>query len=412
MEKIQNFLLRIVVFHTVVIFLFTSCEKEKNTDIPGDYYIKSELIKEYTSEQVKNLMILGEVLYPEITALVPDISSGVKFYRISYNTIFRGEEITASGLMCIPDTEGNYPFLSFQNGTNTCHSNAPTVNTNNTLFNLIGTMSSHGYIITIPDYIGFGDSESLLHPYHHKESSNSAIINLMKAAEELISIKGFNAKFDGRIFMMGYSQGGWATLNAVKELELTANKDFSPLAAACGAGAYDLMEMSKYLLNQEQYNTPHYLPYFIESRRQNGILDEPLSLFFNQPYAGSIPGLFDGNSCNTSINKELTNSISELLTSNMIENFEDGADFQNLRTELTSNSATAWNTNLKLKFYHSVGDSSVPSTQSDKIYKNFLDKGVSSELLLLKITQDSTIGHSDAIVPWGIDALLWLNSIR
>lgn len=410
--KNQPRLFRIIVFLPLFIIIFNSCEKENTPEIKGEYVVSTKFIQSYTEEQVIQQLNLGKLIYPAVDSLIPGVISGIKIFKISYNTSFNDEAIVASGLVCIPTLEGDHPILSFQNGTNTCHKNAPSENISDPLFKLIGLMASHGYILTIPDYLGFGDSDNMLHPYHHKESSNNVIIDLIKAAEEFVNMNEFQITFNGRIFMMGYSQGGWATLNAFKQLESKANEYHAPWAAACGAGAYDLMEMSRHVLSLEYYKDPYYLPYFIESRRQNGILNEPLSLFFNEPYSSTISDLFDGNTCNSGMDAELTHSIPELLTQNILDNFEDGNDFQNLRTELSANSAVAWNTSLKLRFYHSVGDSSVPSMLSEKIYNDFLDEGVSTDLLDLIITQDEVIDHKDAIVPWGVNALLWLNSIK
>lgn len=391
--------------------LNTTCKKDEPPVVENEYLIESKLIKTYTPQEVELTMLFGKLLYPEIESLIPGAVDGVRLYKIKYSTMLDGKKITASGMVSIPMSSGNFPMLSFQNGTNTCHMNAPSVNSSDELYSLIGIMASHGYIITIADYIGFGDSDNFLHPYHHKASSNSSIIDLLKATNEFVADNSVT-DFNNEVYLMGYSQGGWATLNAFRELEELADEGFKPQAAACGAGAYDLMEMSKWILQQVNYTNPFYLPYFIESHRQNGFMTEDLETYFMAPYASDIPSLFDGSICNSELNEEFTDSIHLLLKADLIKNFETGTAYASLREALSTNSAIAWQTELPIRFYHSLGDNSVPSVLSEKIYNDFFLKGVSQGLLTLEITENDSIDHNDAIVPWGVDALLWINELK
>ena len=321
-----------------------------------------------------------------------------------------GENIIASGLVCIPQSEGTFPFASFQNGTNTCNSNAPSQNPSDQFYSLISVMAGSGYILTIPDYIGFGESEYILHPYHHKQSSNASVIDLVLAAKELVNSSVSEANNNNDIYLLGYSQGGWATLSILRELELNSNYAFNTIAAACGAGAYNLMEMSRHVLALDVYSNPFYLPYFIESRRQNEILATPLSSFFKQPYADNIPELFDGNFCISEINKNFPQQIDSLFTSEFIASFESGLEYSALREELTSNSVDIWNLQANIHFFHSKGDNSVPYKLSQNMFNSFKEEGVPNSQLSLTLID--SLDHNEAIIPWGIDALIWLNQAR
>ncbi|NQU87518.1 MAG: hypothetical protein HQ541_17330, partial [Mariniphaga sp.] len=73
--------------------------------------------------------------------------------------------------MCIPIGTDAYPLLSFQNGTNTLHANAPSVNPDWELYRFLEAVSSTGFVLAIPDYIGFGSTEEKFHPYLDKEST-------------------------------------------------------------------------------------------------------------------------------------------------------------------------------------------------------------------------------------------------
>ncbi len=379
-----------------------SCEHSE--DFNHVYLQDYNLLRAYTSSNIIANMLLLQTAYPDIASLADHISYDVRVYSISYKTTFMGEQIIASGLVSIPDDEGSFPVISFQNGTNTCHSNAPSVNYNNALYSLLSINAGNGFIIALPDYVGFGESEEYLHPYFHSESSNQAIRDMILAVEELTDY--FNGlSVSKELYLMGYSQGGWATLSALKDIEQNDLEDYSLVSASCGAGAYDLIDFTHYVLNLDTYPTPFYLPYYIESRRQNGIINDPLNLYFKEPYASAITGLFDGSLCNSELNSYLTNDISELLTDHLISDFDTSDDFIAMKNELLSSSVTPWKLNTPLMITHSNGDQSIPIKQSSDLYNNLIDAGTpENDLVFLEIND---LDHNDAIIPWGINTLNW-----
>ena len=382
--------------------LIYGCERTENLN--HVYLQNHNLLRAYTSSNIITNLQLLQTAYPDIASLADNISYDVRIYSISYKTTFLGEEIIASGLVSIPDTEGSFPIISFQNGTNTCHSNAPSVNHNNVFYSLLTINSGNGFIIALPDYIGFGESEEYLHPYFHTESSNQAVRDMILAVEEFTDyFEGLNVSKE--LYLMGYSQGGWATLSVLKDIEQYPLEDYTLVSASCGAGAYDLIAFTDYIFTLDTYPTPFYLPYFIESRRQNGIIDDPLSLFFKEPYASMVPGLFDGSLCNSELNSYLTTDISDLLTDHFISDFNTSDDFIPVRNELLASGVTPWKLNTPLMITHSNGDQSVPIQQSLDLYDNLIAAGTLENDLIFNEIND--IDHNDAIIPWGISTLVW-----
>ncbi|MBK7029188.1 MAG: hypothetical protein IPH45_08220 [Bacteroidales bacterium] len=73
-------------------------------------------------------------------------------------------------------------------------------------------------------------------------------MDMILASQELLKDKSVKAESNGKHFLMGYSQGGWATLAALKEAEVNYTDKMTVTAASCGAGAYDIKEMSEYVL--------------------------------------------------------------------------------------------------------------------------------------------------------------------
>jgi predicted esterase len=391
------------------VVFFSSCEKDKEEQ-QYDYLVSSQKVKLITADQAKFIFSFIASSSADVQNIIDSVKYDTDIYRIVYKTTFKDSEMKASGIICVPNASGNFPLLSFQNGTNTLNSNAPSLNLLNPMFTMLQSMSSLGYIILMTDYLGFGESAQILHPYYHRESNDASVIDLIHACNELFLSNEIKALNNGKLFLMGYSQGAWATLSALKALENDPSVAKEILAASCGAGAYDMIEVAKHIFQLDIYRAPYYLPYFIESHIRNGFLNEPLQKYFNEPYASLIPDLFDGSKGGGAINAQLTDSVSLLVTANLRENFETGTEFQSLREELKMNSIEAWSSDTRLLFFHGDADEDVPPFESYHIYDAFIKQGLSPSQVQL-ITIDS-LNHDTGLIPWGISTIAWFNELK
>jgi len=140
--------------------------------------------------------------------------------------------------VCVPAKPGDYPVLSFQNGTNTLNASAPSEFPSDYSYQMIELIASLGYIVVISDYPGFGASASIPHPYLVKEPTVRSLVDNFYAVKELAlsELQGIN--LINEYYLLGYSQGGWATLALHKALENEYSEDFDLIGSACGAGPY------------------------------------------------------------------------------------------------------------------------------------------------------------------------------
>lgn len=123
-------------------------------------------------------------------------------------------------------------------------------------------------------------------------------------------------------YIMGYSQGGWATMALLYALENDYPSEFTVKAASCGAGPYDLAHFNVNVLDLTEYSNPVFLGYIANAYSTYDIYPNPLTDLFNEPYAGRIPGLYDGLHNSEEINGQLTTSIAGLFTAEYLS----GAD--------------------------------------------------------------------------------------
>ncbi|WP_372947086.1 alpha/beta hydrolase family protein [Mariniphaga sp.] len=402
--KIKDYTRGILII--LLIFSFSACHNLFNNDDDEpetNYLVSYEMVRSYLPVMVETMFEQLVSQYPEMASVQERVNHGIIIYKITYKTTFKGESQLASGLVCVPTGEGSFPVISYQNGTNTLHGNAPSVNPNYDYYILLEAIASTGFVISMPDYLGFGSSDNMFHPYLHKESTVQTVLDMLRAVEELAVVREFS--LNNELYLTGYSQGGWATLQVQKAIEEEFSSEFNLKASAPGAGPYDLNFIKEYILSQETYPMPYYFGYLYNSMIN---LDEeaimPIGEVFSAPYDSLIPTLFDGTMSGEEINAELTTDVAELFTENYRLNYNTDTQFNSLTEILKNNSIEAWNTSTPTKIIHGLADSYVPAILSKNIYDDFVAKGAQSRVQLIEIPETDHIG---GIVPAGLISIGW-----
>lgn len=166
--KLERSILKFFAQLLILSALIVSCSKETSAPVYKNF-VSKEVALQYTKEYLSGLVDAVSQSYPEVIDIKPLIANDVTVYKIVYKTTVDNNEINASGLVCVPDVPGDYPVLSFQNGTNTVNADAPSENPSDYSYQMIELVASLGYIVVISDYPGFGASVSIPHPYLVRE---------------------------------------------------------------------------------------------------------------------------------------------------------------------------------------------------------------------------------------------------
>lgn len=400
--------IKLLLLILTTVFILFSCEKENNDN--GSVLVNKSLIKTRTIEELNASLTFISIVYPGFDTLKPYLKYTTDMYKFEYRTSLLGKNVTASGLAIVPQTNAELPVLSFQNGTNTCDFNTPSSNTGTQIISLLSLLSGSGYIIIIPDYIGFGSSGNYTHPYIHKVSSDQSIIDMLLATTEFIESTENTPAQNGELHLLGYSQGGWATLSLLNNLENSPIENYTPKSAMAGAGVYNLNEFTEHVLSQQTYSSTYYLPFFIYSRIANGFFSNELSYYLKEPYATETPAILDGSLCLGSVIEAYPQTVNELATENLLSILDNTEDSDFLH-ELSENSLSAWNIKTPLRMFHSMGDKSIPYTQSQDFYnklKSFQNENETQDISLYLL--NDTLDHTEAYIEWGLDAINWLLS--
>src|SRR5687768_1537265 len=123
------------------------------------YFVSATISNELNAETLKTLAKgLGQ------NDLLEKIKYDVSTYKLVYKTTYNGQPIEASGLIYIPKgLQGKAPLLSLQHGTTFKKNDAPSVTGE---FYGVELFASSGYISFMPDFIGYGASSQIFHPYY------------------------------------------------------------------------------------------------------------------------------------------------------------------------------------------------------------------------------------------------------
>jgi len=370
-------------------FLTVSCDDFEIVPVHLDTYLKL-----YTQDKGQVMNAVQNSLFDDITKY---INYGVSLYTITYNTTYKGENIKASGLVAFPETTNNVPILNFNHGTTSLHRDAPTEDLFQYIF--FSNAASAGYIFVIPDYLGFGVSDDILHPYYRSDITGLTIVDMLRATKELAEIEGYN--FNGDVFLSGYSEGGFATMSAHKTLEENNFQGLNLVASAPAAGGYDMTGMLNYFLSLEIYHQPYYLAYVAFSYKTSYDWGLQLSDIFNEPYASLIPQYFNGQHSGGEINSVLSYSVNLLLNENFRNNFYTDPSLNVVVEAFEENSFNQWVPKTKMFMYHGTADITVPYQNSVDTYNNFIANGVNSSLVEFIPLESQT--HSTGAIPYILD---------
>jgi pimeloyl-ACP methyl ester carboxylesterase len=395
MSKLKYF------FILVTSFLLACDDDASSISTPEEknYFVSVEERSEFSAESLKALAVgFGQ---REIAAL---INYGVKSYTLTYQTTYNGNPIEASGIIMIPVglTEAA-PLLSIQHGTTFVKNDAPSTAGG---YSGMELFAAAGYISLVPDFIGYGKSESIFHPYYDKEHSSLAVIDMIKASKEFL--KKEEIVFNEKLFLTGYSEGGYVTLAAANEIEKNPIHQLSITAVAAGAGGYDLNEMLSGISANSYYSYPSYLAFVLMSYNITYDWKKPLEYFFQQKYAEALATHMNGAHDGYSINQKLTTDLNKLFDPDFYSRLKQTGGEHELKEAIQKNSIEGWKTTVPIKLYHGTKDEIIPYRNSEVTLDNFKSAGSSS--VTLTLIPNGT--HGSSFMPMMQDFIPWFLSLK
>jgi alpha-beta hydrolase superfamily lysophospholipase len=325
---------------------------------------------------------------------------GVKSYTLVYQTSWKGEIINASGLVLVPaGIKEPAAVLSIQHGTTFLKDEAPSASGGYTGMELF---ASAGYIVFMPDYLGYGTSSQLFHPYYDKKHSATSVIDMIKSGKQFLSKE--KIPFNDKLFLAGYSEGGFVTLAAAEEIERNPSHQLKLNAIAAGAGGYDLSQMLKSVTTESYYSFPAYLAFVLMSYNKTYDWNKSLEYFFKDRYADALNKYMNGKYGPGTINSHLTTNVSALLNTNFYAQLKKSEGEMQLKRALKNNTVAGWKTQTPIRLYHGTKDEIIPYRNSEVTFTSFQTAG-SDNVTLTSIPGGN---HGTSFFPMLESVVNWL----
>lgn len=236
----------------------------------------------------------------------------------------------------------------------------------------------YGWAIIMPDYQGMGEDITENHPYCIRDRLANSTADMMQAAIEYFSCsRNAYVDWNGQAFLYGYSEGGFVTMAAARELE---ERDVKLNGVVCMDGPYDLSgAMLDIMLNGKPFPVPYFLPMLMVGYNTIYPEDFDYTAMLKEPCRTDIPKYTTGF-----YNETVVNGImppDKILKKIFTDPFYDSLKNLNSRAHsiLYENNAYAnWTPKSKMLLWHCVNDDCVPFSNLVTARKRFTELGLTN----------------------------------
>jgi alpha-beta hydrolase superfamily lysophospholipase len=292
----------------------------------------------------------------------------IRVYRLTYHTHTpEGQETTASGAVLVPVASTALPVLSYQHGTllPSSEGQAPSYYAQGSdVWSIVSILASTGYVVSAPDYLGYGASKALPHPYEHAASLASASADMLRATREFCQQQ--KVSVNQKNFLLGYSEGGYATMALHKLLQEKYAASLPVAASAPGAGAYHKTAFARYILSSTQpLNFLSTYVWVLRTYDRVYALNRPYAFYYQEPYATQLQADPFGS---------VPSQASQLFAASFKEAVLTNSDAP-LAAALAANDLYDWKPTAPLALFHGTADDYVPFFNSQDAYDAMQKRG-------------------------------------
>lgn len=285
----------------------------------------------------------------------------VEISGIYNSTDQKGEKITLSGKIILPETEQIKRVILVSHYTIGRNQEAPS-----RCFPLEGVLSKLGYALIIPDYIGYGVTGDMIHPYLMMELTCQNVIDMYLSVIPYLEAIGRKPVFDD-IYLMGYSQGGATTLGVQYYLEksysMTSDRSVKIRRNFAGGGIYDIKHTFDSFVETNKASYPCGVPFVLVGQVYGNNLDRGMLKELLSPNVYEmIDDWFIKKTATTLQMNEYINTriTSDIMTPKAMDRTSE--EICTLYRYMTINSILSytWEPEAPIYMFHSIDDDTVP----------------------------------------------------
>jgi pimeloyl-ACP methyl ester carboxylesterase len=311
---------------------------------------------------------------------------------------------------------------------------------------IAAAIASSGYAVALVDYEGMGDN-SAAQPHVVGAVLAQQVIDLLRASRDIINGtavgSGTPCSWNGQLFLMGYSEGGYVTMTATRELQLKHAGEFTITASASLAGPHDLSGVMRgVILSDSTFKDPYFVPLMLTSYHyayggQTSLFNPGSAML--PSYNTSIPPLFNGFIPSDKISEAMgmTFSPEKLIVpkSTLTQQFIDllaldtspvvAFQKENDSYRIPGQPNSVWLPTVPIRMIHHRGDDIVPYGNSQVAFNAFSTAGAKKHLFagpgVELVEETATIDissdpvktvHLGAAFPALINGWKWLDSFK
>lgn len=222
---------------------------------------------------------------------------GVQVVRIQYHTIDPlGHDATAGAGLLVPDETacpGPHPLLSHQHGTSVDATfDTASTQPDSLAAEMSALYASHGYVVVMPNYLGYAGSSVNWHAYLQAGPSGEVVVDALRAARQWVKNHAASTQLSGDVYLSGTSQGGYVTLATQKVIQTEYAGEFQVREVAPTSGPYDVeATFVKFLQQPDSSTSPNTTPaafvLYGFQRTYGDVWSDPHQVF-NDPWAAEF----------------------------------------------------------------------------------------------------------------------------
>ena len=375
-------------FHGILLLLIIIAGCTKVTETENLYQLPGPTYAGHQFKDKRSILQIGAALEPYlgnagVQAL--QLQYGVTVYRVRYQTKnYQGEPLIASGLVYFPDLRYFFvPVISYQHGTAISKGEVPSITADLDYYVPFVLASESGAIVCAPDYIGMGFSEGVHHYFEPTEEAN-AVLDLIRSICDLLKKTYTPLTHNRDVFLMGYSQGGHATLAAQKAMETNRWYEYNLKASAPMAGFFSLTSSSQFdvLTDSIDYPFPAVYPFLINSIQDTRKVFPNNQSIYVSPYDSLSNVLFNGNYNAAYVNAQFPAAVGKVFQSSFLAQLRN-ANSAFYKAAASYDVIDGWAPSVPTRFYHSEADEVAFYDNSVIVYQTFKNKGGNVDLINL-----------------------------
>jgi len=279
-----------------------------------------------------------------------------------------GQNITLSGAIYFPPEGKIKNVLICSHYTVAANYEVPSQT-----FPIEASLAALGYLVVMPDYIGYGSSRDSVHPYLQAEVTACNVLDMALGVRSFIVERNLQIESD-EVILVGYSQGG-ATSMWVQYFMETDDRYkglFKLKKNYCGGGPYNVARTYDYCVKLDETGIPYAVPMIILGMSEGMGVPLDMSTFFQEPLLSNYKEWFNSKKYNgIQITRLIgVNRLSKILTPAGLDRSK--GETQRLYRALQQNSLPeSYRPSAPVYMFHSMDDQTVPFVNAQVARYNF-----------------------------------------